>query len=74
MVIKHVAVPAAMAIFARMMVSGIGPAQADQIKYERSCSFDLGASDGTQDGTIWVHLNFTTSTSGASVLANRVWI
>ena len=65
MAIKHVAVSAAMATFAGIMISSAGPAQADPVKYKHVCSFDLGAPDGTQDGPIDVHGDFTTSTCPA---------
>jgi hypothetical protein len=70
----HVAVPMAMAIFAGTMISGAGPAQADEILYQHSCGFYLMAPDEEIDGPITIYATLTTSKSGASVLAHDIRI
>lgn len=74
MTIKHVAVSAAMAIFAGTMICGAGPAQADEITYKHICSFDLMAPDKTTDGPISIYAYFITSKSEASVKADQILI
>jgi hypothetical protein len=75
MTIKHVAVLAAMAIFAGVMISSAEPAQADKFTYTHICSFGLRApGEAIVDEPIYVYVQLTTSTSGASVLANSIVI
>lgn len=61
-----------MAMFAGTMMSGAGPAQADQITYTHYCGFSLMAPDHAIVVPIEVYGYFRTSTSGASVLAESI--
>lgn len=71
--VKTVAVPAAIAIFAGLMIGGTGPAQSAPIGYAHSKDFYMKADDGYHvpetDGPISIQGLFVTSTSGASVQA-----
>src|SRR3981081_246604 len=75
---RHLAVPVAMAIFAGTMIGSAGPAQANKIQYAGVAYGQLEPSDelvapGLPDyPTMYVQVDFITSESGASVRATNV--
>jgi hypothetical protein len=73
--IKRVAVLAAMAIFAGGMISATGPAQANRMHYSHCMQADVRTyPGGPSDGTVSVWVSFLTSESGASVVAHDITV